>query len=509
MPQPAIWTPSPSPSAQRRRDADADAAVEHAAGDVYSTYDARTMAPYIASGHLNHGGLVNPVTGQGTARDRTEFSGWMPTRLNSGNLLEVVYAQSWACRKYIDIPVDDMTVRWREFDDADAGAPLMTEEEERLQVRERLTDAMKAARLYGTALLVLVTANQTLAQPLIPEAVQRGDLLNLIVVDRFHARVREYDTNIYSPTYAEPLTYEVERFAGTHGALLEGGRRTLERVHRSRVIRFDGIRPMVANRWAGQYDRDWGVSMVVPAMKSIIDDHRIAAGAAYMADEASVPVMKIQGMGEGLAAQQRTRHDPDALSPEQLALSISDLKSIYRTIFLDAADDFDRVNVSWAGLGEVMNQFARRLAALAGVPATRFWGQSPVGMNATGESDMANYAIHVQAMQKQTLAQPLKALDAVLARNIGIEPLDYHFPSLMDLSEIDKAQVSQVKATAVQTAIMSGVISEDDGRAVLDGDDTFGELGGPAPGPPMLEPGFGVPALGDGGSGNRDGGSSD
>ena len=75
-----------------------------------------------------------------------------------------------------------MTVRWREFDDAGGDGPIMVEQEEELKLRERMTDVIKAARLYGTALLIIVTANQTLADPLVPQAMQREDLTNLLVV---------------------------------------------------------------------------------------------------------------------------------------------------------------------------------------------------------------------------------------------------------------------------------------------------------------------------------------
>lgn len=493
-----IWVPGGAgagaePTTERSVDDDAGAQVVERNAITPRYYDSAVAATRYDSavGYLGAGGMVNAVTGAGTSLDRTKSAVWRATKWNRRESLEVVYNESWACRKFIDIPVDDMTVRWREFDDAGDAQVKMVDQEQTLSVPERLTDAMKAARLYGTALLIIASAEGPLDQPLVPEAVRQDDLVQMFVVDRYHAAVYEYDVDLQSPMYGQPLSYLIDPFGPRGGILrdvvLPDRYATWVRVHHSRVVRFDGIAPLTSNRYS-VYDTDWGVSLIVPALKAIIDDHTVAAGVAHLADEASVPVMKITGLGEGYASRARTTPDPDVPTPDEMASMVSRAKSIYRTVFLDVQDEFERVNVSWGGIAEVMNQFAQRLAAIADVPATRFWGRSPMGMNSTGESDMENYAIHVAATQKQMLTKPLKKIDELLARNAGLrEPPEYHFPLLVDISEIDLATIAQAKASAVQTAVQAGIITEDDGRSILDGDAVFGDLPGTAPGQPMLD----------------------
>ncbi|MCK4814686.1 hypothetical protein KA005_02860, partial [bacterium] len=68
-------------------------------------------------GGLTSGGFQNLLTGAGTSLDKTEYSFYLPTRITSKNQLETLYIQSWAAKKFIDIPVDDMFIRWREFTD--------------------------------------------------------------------------------------------------------------------------------------------------------------------------------------------------------------------------------------------------------------------------------------------------------------------------------------------------------------------------------------------------------
>ena len=296
--------------------------------------------------------------------------------------------QSWAARKFIDIPVDDARIRWRGFmADDERAVEAMLEAEERRQVRERLARVMKAGRLTGSAFLVMATMEAPLEEPLVVERLREGDLENLLVYDRFDAAVAERDTDPFSPSYGQPLRY---RFTGRGAPPLL--------VHTSRVLRFDGLMPLSVTGWQA-YDQDWGVSELVAVILSVLQDAGIAGGIAHLASEASVPVIKLQEFKTALAGQK-----PEyGLSVDEIGEAISMRRSMYRTLFMDIEDEFERVSVQFGGLADLMDRFARRLAAAADIPATRFWGTSPVGMNATGESDMRNYALRVAAMQEAKL----------------------------------------------------------------------------------------------------------
>ena len=410
-------------------------------------------------GALTGGGFRNPLSGAGGIADKGEGGFFTPTRIHLRALLETLYVESWAARKFIDVLVDDMLIRWRTFlgDDAEE----MMEAEARHQVRDRLARVMKAGRLYGSAFIVIATGDAPLIEPLDSDRIRPGDLRNLIVFDRYDAAISQRDRDPFSPTYCEPLSY---RFTPRSGGTLE--------VDASRVLRFDGIKAPSLTGWQA-YDQDWGVSEIVPVLLSILQDASIASGVAHLASEASVPVIKTQDFKRALAGE------PSELgvSVEEMGAEINLYRSIYRTLFMDTEDEFERVTVNFAGLADLMDRFARRLAAAADIPATRFWGQSPVGMNATGESDMRNYAVRVAAMQESMLRAPLSVLDAVLARDAGLtEPSEYEFMSLLDLSDDEKAATAKTRAEAVNLAVQAGLIDENEGRAALSGDPVFGEL---------------------------------
>ena len=377
----------------------------------------------------------------------------------------MLYAQSWAARKFIDIPVDDMFIRWRQWDD---DGEEMGEAETEHRVQQLLARAMKAGRLYGTAVLVMVTREGPLDTELIPERVRPGDLSHLLVFDRYDLWISQRDDDLMSPTYGQALEYTIHPARGVGVT-----------VHHSRVLRFDGLSPLASDGYT-VYDQDWGLSEIIPAILAIMQDQGTATGAAHLAQEASIPVLRLMGYREALAGGGR---DPDDPTPEQLGESINRYKSIYRTLFLDSGDEFDRTSVTWAGLPDIMDRFARRLAACANIPETRFWGRSPAGLNASGDSDMANYAGHVAAMQTRLLTEPLSRLDMVLSRHAGMsEPPEYSWPSLIDQSDAEQATTLKARAEALRTLVDAGIIDEDEARDAIAADELFPDgLSGPAP----------------------------
>ncbi len=406
-------------------------------------------------------GFRNPRTGIGGPTDKSVGGFFVPTKIQSRKDLEVLYVESWATRKFIDIPIEDMLIRWRSFTGKDQEVGAMRNAELRHKVSDRLSQAMRAGRLFGSAFLVMVTSEAPLVEPLNVDSLVPGDLKNLIVFDRFDAEVAARDNDPFSPTFGEVSIYRFKY----------GDTEKIE-VDASRVLRFDGLTPLSVAKWDA-YDREWGVPEIVPVLLSIEQDVAMAANVGHLSAVASTGVIRMQGFKDVLSG----RGGIDEISPETYGENIAYTLANTRYLFLDKEDEFIRVGVNFSGLPELMDRYARRLAAAADIPATRFWGQSPIGLNATGESDMRNYALRVAAMQKASLTGPLSRLDAVLVKDAAIpEPLPYEFHSLLDLSEIELAQVAEVTSRAVGAELIAGLIDENEGRSILDGDAVFGSL---------------------------------
>jgi len=415
------------------------------------------------------GGAVNVLSGMGGANDKGDSTIWTPSIQIVRSVLEVVYVESWAAGRFINMPVDDMFIRGRSWVDEDESAMMAIDEASKeLRCEVMLSTAMKAGRLHGSGLLLIITGEAALDTPLDLQKLKEGDFKSLLAFDKYDASIKSHYTDIASPKYGMPEIYTISpRCAGDDVKEFD--------IHESRTLRFDGIRPLSSDGWSAGYNNPWGVSELIPALKEIGHDAGMTGAISYLVHEASVPYIKMEGFADSVQGNIAK----DEVKPDQIGARMSVLKSIYRMMFLDATSDFGRVSVNFGGLPELMDKYAARLAAIAGIPATRFLSQAPAGLNSTGESDMKNYAMKVAALQERILTEPLAKLDTIIARHIGIKkPLEYVWNPLLEISDADRADVSKKRAEALNVALMSAAIDENEWREKMSdmGDDLFGKL---------------------------------
>lgn len=405
-------------------------------------------------------GAYNALSGMGGGADKSQGSVLMRTVVNK-DMLQTLYVESWAAGKFIDIPVDDMFIRERSINDDERIQDAIAEQGKLFDVQGQLAKVIKSSRLYGSALLVVVSLEAPLSEPLQLDRVREGDVKNILVVDRYSCTVASRNGDVFSSGYGQAEHYTIN---------LNGGGSMV--VHASRVIRFDGTHPLSDEGWTG-YERDWGVSKIVSTMNAILSEEGLAQNVGHLTHEASIPVLKINDFEDALQGNEEAE-----LPLSERLQGVNSFKSIYRTLFIGEGDEFTRQDVKFTGLPDIMDRFAKRLAAAADIPATRFWGQSPLGMNATGEGDQVNYAMHVAAMQTKMLPPAYEMLDAVLLRNAGLkdERVNYTFPSLINISEKDQAEIAAKKMDTVTKGLAASVLDEDEARAILDGDGVIGEL---------------------------------
>ena len=432
--------------------------------------------------------LANVKTGMGTELDKGLGSVFVPRRMERTEA-EGLYQMSWTGAKMIDVPVDDLFVRGRRWTGDDAGAiEAMEAAEKELLAMTWLGNSMKAGRIFGSALLIICTDDGKFEEPLKPEDVKEGSVVNLWVVDRWSASVQNWQTDPTKPRYARPHQYRVSGriFGSPDGEIILANTSTTSQnvlVHHDRLIRFDGTRSPLTEGWtSGPWEREWGVSMFTRVIDEILRDVTMHAGVGHLMDEASIWVDKVQGFREMV----RGRTPPGMPTIEEIATEASLMRSLYRTKFMDKADDSERVAVSFAGIAELMNQQSQRLAAAGDIPMTRFMGMSPGGMNATGESDRDNYGVMVAANQKNRLEPALDRLDPILAAHAGLaEPPEYEWIPLFELSEGDQAEVTKVRTETTLKALLEDAVDVDEARERLSQDPWWGEL---APGFEPPEP---------------------
>lgn len=165
---------------------------------------------------ITTGGIANPQTGLGTPVDKSEASFFSPTRFYWRTPLEILYVQSPAARKFINIPVDDMFIKWRTWSGGSESAlEKLEENEKRLKVKKALSQAMKSSRVYGSSVLCVMSKEAPMHEPLIPEEIREGDISCLKIWDRFDLSVTEREQDMYDENYGNPCSTESTRQLAT------------------------------------------------------------------------------------------------------------------------------------------------------------------------------------------------------------------------------------------------------------------------------------------------------
>jgi phage-related protein (TIGR01555 family) len=129
---------------------------------------------------------------------------------------------------------------------------------------------------------------------------------------------------------------------------------------------------------------------------------------------------------------------------------------------MDSKDEFEAHQYTFAGLDNVLLQFGQQIAGALQIPLVRLFGQSPTGLNSSGESDLRTYYDNVLRLQERQLRSPLNLLLDLTARSVLGHPLPkgfkYRFNPLWQLTEKEKAEIGQLHASTITGAEQSGLV---------------------------------------------------
>lgn len=393
------------------------------AGDSFANFEAR----------------VGVGTGNQSSSSSYQFDFISRNRIK----LEAMYRSSWIVGQAVDVVAEDMTRAGIEItgDEVDPDdKERVYKALQRLGIWERLADTIKWGRLYGGALGVLLIDGQNMATPLRPETVSKGQFKGIYVLDRWMCQPSLTEkVSEFGPHFGEPLNYTVM----TSQTPLDG-----KVIHYSRVVRIDGVDLPYQQRFSEQ---GWGQSVIERLYDRLVAFDSTTQGVAQLVYKAHLRTLKVKDLRSILAAG----------GPAERALLrnvdfIRRFQSNEGLTLIDAEDDFDSYQFTFSGLDNVLLQFGQQLSGALQIPLVRLFGQSPAGLNATGESDLAMYHDNIKQQQERRLRSPFDViLDLTWRSELGSEPpedLAHEFRSLEQMSDTEKADVADKVADAVGKA---------------------------------------------------------
>jgi phage-related protein (TIGR01555 family) len=367
-------------------------------------------------------------------------------------LLEWMYRSSWVCGVAIDAVADDMVKMGIDF-----SGQMQPKDQEKLQrhfrdfgVWEQLNLLIKWGRLYGGAIAAINIAGQDPKTPLRLETVGKGSYRGLTVMDRWMVEPSLSDLVTEDESRTErglPRYYRVTADAPAF---------PMQTIHYSRIFRYEGYD---LPYWQKISENLWGMAVYERLYDRLIAFDSATQGVAQLIYKAYLRWVKVKGLRmmitTGGQDMQRLLNHINMIRWAQTNEGIT---------LLDSDDDFGTTTYAFGGLDEALLQFGQQLSGALGIPLVRLFGQSPAGLNSTGESDLRTYYDSIHQNQELRLTRPIETVAKVIARSEGIDLPEadelFTFLPLWQMLPKEKSEISEITSRNVLSAFEIGVVTK-------------------------------------------------
>lgn len=358
---------------------------------------------------------------------------------------DAMYRGAWLPKKIVNIPALDTFRKWRNWQADDAQIEAIEAEEQRLGLQVKLVDAMIKARLYGGAAIYISTGETNTALELTPERVKKGGIRFLNVMPKRLLSPGALIEDPESEWFGQPEYYTLASNAASD-----------VKIHPSRLIIFKGEKVPDETLAAG--NMGWGDSVLMSTLEAIKSMDSTAANIVSLIFEAKIDIVKIPDLMNNLA-------DP---MTEQLLLNRFALANVAKgnngILLLDGEEEYESKSMNFSALPEVLQSMMVLAAGAADIPATRLMGQSPAGMNATGESDLRNYYDRIASGQTLIVDPAMRRFTECLIRSaLGSRDPNIHYvwASLWQTTDKERADIGKVTADTIVALNNTGLYPQE------------------------------------------------
>lgn len=383
--------------------------------------------------------LSNLVASLGTDRDKASHSEYGPTLVTDEQLV-YAYRYAWLPRKIVDIPALDATREWRNWQaDADQISKIEAEEK-RLGLQRKVQECLTKARLFGGAGIYIGTGDSDPSKPI----GQSAQVRHLTVLTRRQLTPGNIDIEPESPRYGKPAWYQV---AGSR----------VQTIHPSRVVTMIG-NPLPDDELAVGREYGWGDSVLSAIYEAVRNSDSTAANVASLIFEAKVDVIRIPDLMAQMA-------DPEFREKvlERMQLAARG-KGINGSLILDKEEEYEQKSASFANLHDLIMTFMQLVSGAADIPMTRLLGQSPGGLQATGDHDTRNYYDRIASLQSLEITPALETLDNLIIRQaLGGRPPEvwYEWASLWQPDAKEQAEIGKSTAETISKLAETKLFPDD------------------------------------------------
>lgn len=393
-------------------------------------------------------GYVNLLNKYGTKQDNSEAYKFEREPVIPDMQLTGLYEGNGLFSKIIDTPAEEALKHGFDLNlKSDEVNAFVEDALDDLELEEKAATAIKWARLYGGALIVmLIDDGRGLEEPVDWEHISSIDELR--VYER--SIVQPDSSSLYQQDYGgkgvgnrvskfgQPEYYYVSSIYGSF------------KVHESRCLVFrNGVLPEQTSNATYLF---WGMPEYVRIRRALRETVTAHTDSVKLLERSVQAIYSMKGLASLL-----TTDDGENQVLKRLQL-VDTSRGLLNSIAIDSeGENYDFKTFQFSGVKDVIDATCNMLSALTNIPQTILFGRSPAGMNATGDSDFESYYNFVEKIQRLMLKRNLRTLLDVVFRagiasgDVAEEP-DYklEFKPLWSLSDTEQAAVDQTKAQTEQ-----------------------------------------------------------
>jgi phage-related protein (TIGR01555 family) len=402
---------------------------------------------------------MNALTGLGTAvRDKlvsTTFVGG--AKLNDTSLEDLYHGEDMAARICEALPEESFRKGFRVSVTGDEDSEISKAVKKRLEELGFTAKALEAdiwGRVFGGAALYIgINDGRKEDQPVNMDAIKSIDFIN--VLDKRDVEPFKFYNDVHSDKYSKPATYRINQVRLGMDAEKAPITTPGAEIHESRLLVFCGNPTSIRRR---SQNNGWHESVLQKVHDVLVQFNIGWQSTAHLLQDAAQGVFKVEGLIDMIASG-----DKEALQSRMELVEMS--RSVARAIMLDAeAEDFVRQEFAYTSLAEILRTFMLRLAAAARMPVTVLMGQSPAGLNATGESDLRLWYDRVEQHQVLELKPTIKRFVEILFASQDFEheaPDDWDvvFNSLWRLNPMEQSELELKTAQKDKIYMDGGVLT--------------------------------------------------
>lgn len=373
--------------------------------------------------------------------------------------LEAAYRGSWVVGKIIDSKAEDMVRAGVNIvmNDESEKIPDMQAQLKRLKIFQSLCSILKWASLYGGAIGVLQIKGQRLDTPLDPETIGKDQFTGITVFDRWQVQPSLEEIIEEGPDLGLPKYYRIVTSDTPTGQTVGGeGMITGIAVHHTRCIRMIGIE---LPYWQAIIEQMWGESELERLWDRLISFDTATLSSANLINRANLRTVQVEGLREIIAAGGKALEGLYSMFDMMRELQTNEGLTL-----LDKNDAFASTAYSFAGLSDMLLQYGQQISGASEIPLVRLFGQSPAGLNSSGDSDLRTYYDGINADQEADLRNPFELILKILYRSMygKAAPADmtFTFASLWQNSEMDQATIMKTNAETISGVFADGIIDK-------------------------------------------------